>query len=152
MEKEFQKQVDLFDKLISEIARIFGMKEIEKLVDVDLNFPQLQVLEQIYVLKEPMMSQLGKVTGIQLSTLTRIVDKLVQKKFVTRKFDPSDRRVIRVNLTPYGNEIVKKIEETKREKIKSVLKKFSSFEREKFLQMLQLLHQRVYGEGERGKK
>jgi len=128
------------------------MKEMEKVVDVDLNFHQLEVLRQIYLLKEPMMSQLGEACGIQLSTLTRIVDKLVQKNFVTRKFDPSDRRVIRVTLTPYGDEVVRKVEKTKKEKIMSVLKYFSHSEREKFLQMLQVLHQRICNEEKRGKR
>ena len=152
MEDEIQRQADLLDRLMSDIARIFGMKEMEKVVDVDLNFHQLEVLRQIYLLKEPMMSQLGEVCGIQLSTLTRIVDKLVQKNFVTRKFDPSDRRVIRVTLTPYGDEVVRKVEKTKKEKIMSVLKYFSHSEREKFLQMLQVLHQRVCNEEKRGKR
>lgn len=152
MEDEIQRQADLLDRLMSDIARIFGMKEMEKVVDVDLNFHQLEVLRQIYLLKEPMMSQLGEVCGIQLSTLTRIVDKLVQKNFVTRKFDPSDRRVIRVTLTPYGDEVVRKVEKTKKEKIMSVLKYFSHSEREKFLQMLQVLHQRICNEEKRGKR
>ena len=152
MEDEIQRQADLLDRLMSDIARIFGMKEMEKVVDVDLNFHQLEVLRQIYLLKEPMMSQLGEACGIQLSTLTRIVDKLVQKNFVTRKFDPSDRRVIRVTLTPYGDEVVRKVEKTKKEKIVSVLKYFSHSEREKFLQMLQVLHQRICNEEKRGKR
>ena len=152
MEDEIQRQADLLDRLMSDIAGIFGMKETEKVVDVDLNFHQLEVLRQIYLLKEPMMSQLGEVCGIQLSTLTRIVDKLVQKNFVTRKFDPSDRRVIRVTLTPYGDEVVRKVEKTKKEKIMSVLKYFSHSEREKFLQMLQVLHQRICNEEKRGKR
>jgi len=152
MEDEIQRQADLLDRLMSDIARIFGMKEMEKVVDVDLNFHQLEVLRQIYLLKEPMMSQLGEACGIQLSTLTRIVDKLVQKNFVTRKFDPSDRRVIRVTLTPYGDEVVRKVEKTKKEKIMSVLKYFSHSEREKFLQMLQVLHQRICNEEKRGKR
>jgi len=152
MEDEIQRQADLLDRLMSDIAGIFGMKETEKVVDVDLNFHQLEVLRQIYLLKEPMMSQLGEACGIQLSTLTRIVDKLVQKNFVTRKFDPSDRRVIRVTLTPYGDEVVRKVEKTKKEKIMSVLKYFSHSEREKFLQMLQVLHQRICNEEKRGKR
>ncbi|MCD6407155.1 MarR family transcriptional regulator, partial [Candidatus Aerophobetes bacterium] len=152
MEDEIQRQADLLDRLMSDIARIFGMKEMEKVVDVDLNFHQLEVLRQIYLFKEPMMSQLGEACGIQLSTLTRIVDKLVQKNFVTRKFDPSDRRVIRVTLTPYGDEVVRKVEKTKKEKIMSVLRYFSHSEREKFLQMLQVLHQRICNEEKRGKR
>lgn len=152
MEDEIQRQADLLDRLMSDIARIFGMKEMEKVVDVDLNFHQLEVLRQIYLLKEPMMSQLGEACGVQLSTLTRIVDKLVEKNLVTRKFDPSDRRIIRVTLTPYGDEVVRKIERTKKEKIMSVLRYFSQTERKKFLQILQVLHQRICNEEKRGKQ
>ncbi len=152
MEDEIQKQAELLDRLMSDITRIFGMKETGKVIDVDLNFHQLEVLRQIYLLKEPMMSQLGEACGVQLSTLTRIVDKLVEKNLVTRKFDPSDRRIIRVTLTPYGDEVVRKIERTKKEKIMSVLRYFNQTERKKFLQILQVLHQRICNEEKRGKQ
>lgn len=43
------------------------------------------------------------------SRLTRIIDGLVGKKMMTRDFDSSDRRSIRVSLTAKGKEVTKKL-------------------------------------------
>lgn len=45
------------------------------------------------------MSQLSKDTGLPMSTVTGIVDKLVAEGSATRKRDESDRRIINVELT-----------------------------------------------------
>lgn len=144
--EEIQQQVTVFNELISDLIRIFGMKEIEETLHIDINFAQTQILQQVYIMKEPMMSELGAATATQLSTLTRIVDKLVQKGFVVRKADPSDRRVVRVSLTSRGEEIIKKLEETKRKKIASILERLTYEERRKILEVLQIFHQRVLKE------
>lgn len=43
------------------------------------------------------------------SRLTRIIDGLVKKRFVTRHIDPDDRRIINVRLTKQGEAIAKKV-------------------------------------------
>ncbi|MCB2204760.1 MarR family transcriptional regulator [bacterium] len=43
------------------------------------------------------------------SRLTRIIDGLVKKRFVTRHIDPEDRRIINVRLTKQGEIIARKV-------------------------------------------
>jgi DNA-binding MarR family transcriptional regulator len=43
------------------------------------------------------------------SRLTRIIDGLVKKRFVTRHIDPDDRRIINVRLTKQGESVAKKV-------------------------------------------
>jgi MarR family 2-MHQ and catechol resistance regulon transcriptional repressor len=43
------------------------------------------------------------------SRLTRIIDGLVKKRFVTRHIDPNDRRIINVRLTKQGEAVSKKV-------------------------------------------
>jgi MarR family transcriptional regulator, 2-MHQ and catechol-resistance regulon repressor len=43
------------------------------------------------------------------SRLTRIIDGLVKKRFVTRHIDPHDRRIINVRLTKQGETVAKKV-------------------------------------------
>ena len=43
------------------------------------------------------------------SRLTRIIDGLVKKRFVTRHIDPQDRRIINVRLTKQGEVIARKV-------------------------------------------
>jgi len=145
-EEEIEQQASILDRLIPDLAKALGTRDIEGVVDIDINFAHVPVLRQIYILKEPTMSQLGKAVGIQLSTLTRMVDKLVQREFVVRKADPSDRRVVRVSVTSRGAEVVEKFEEARRKKIVLILRRLTSHERKQVLQMVQVLHQGIYNE------
>ena len=43
------------------------------------------------------------------SRLTRIIDGLVKKRYVTRHIDPQDRRIINVRLTRQGETIARKV-------------------------------------------
>lgn len=43
------------------------------------------------------------------SRLTRIIDGLVKKRFVTRHIDPNDRRIINVRLTKQGENVARKV-------------------------------------------
>jgi DNA-binding MarR family transcriptional regulator len=49
-----------------------------------------------------MPSTLGKYTGMEKSSLTRMVDDLEKKGVVFRKTDPGDRRKVLVSLTEKG--------------------------------------------------
>jgi DNA-binding MarR family transcriptional regulator len=52
----------------------------------------------------PTMSELSAKLNVPFSTATRVVDWLVQGNFVERLPDPGDRRIIRVRMTPTGQE------------------------------------------------
>ncbi len=53
---------------------------------------------------EIMPSTIGKYTGMEKSSLTRMVDDLEKKGMVFRKTDPEDRRKVLVSLTEKGLE------------------------------------------------
>jgi len=51
------------------------------------------------------MNELSKAMGVDNSTMTRMVDQLVDKALVCRKLDEKDRRQVRIGLTAQGQEI-----------------------------------------------
>ena len=51
------------------------------------------------------MNELSEAMGLANSTTTRIVDQLVRKGLVRRKTDAADRRVVKVALTPKGQDL-----------------------------------------------
>ncbi len=51
------------------------------------------------------MNGLSEAMGLANSTMTRMVDQLVQKDLVRRQADQADRRVVRVGLTNQGREV-----------------------------------------------
>lgn len=83
---------------------IFGsyVKRHHQSADLDMTLGQLECLRAINQLGAPSMSELSRQLHLQPSTLTGLVDGLVQRGRVVRREDPSDRRVVRVELTDHG--------------------------------------------------
>ncbi len=56
------------------------------------------------------MTELAKELGAPLSTMTSLTKRLVQKGFIERKKSPEDQRMILVELTARGRELVMRIQ------------------------------------------
>lgn len=86
------------------LERVFGPRSgrRHRPADLELTLGQLDCLHAISRLGAPSMSDLSHELGLQPSTLTGIVDKLVAAGKVERQDDPDDRRVVRVVLTAQG--------------------------------------------------
>jgi len=57
------------------------------------------------------MSELSEELGAPFSTMTSITKRLVQKRFIERRKSPHDQRIILVQLTTHGHELVVRIRE-----------------------------------------
>jgi MarR family transcriptional regulator, organic hydroperoxide resistance regulator len=89
---------DALDNLIFE--QTFQKKIIGKFKELSKNQPM--VIKIIGMEGEIMPSTIGKYTGMEKSSLTRMVDDLEKKGMVFRKTDPEDRRKVLVSLTDKG--------------------------------------------------
>ncbi len=79
----------------------------EDLEKFDLTPPQFYVLATIGYAGELPFGEIGAKMMVTVSNLTGIVDRLEEKKFVMRKRDDNDRRVVRVVLTDKGAKLYK---------------------------------------------
>ena len=73
----------------------------------DLSVKELHVLEAVGDLTagaRNTMTQIADALSIRVSSLTTAVNTLVRKGYLERGGEPGDRRVIRVRLTPKGEE------------------------------------------------
>ena len=89
---------DALDNLI--FKQTFQKKIIGKFKELSKNQPM--VIKIIGMEGEIMPSTIGKYTGMEKSSLTRMVDDLEKKGMVFRKTDPEDRRKVLVSLTDRG--------------------------------------------------
>ncbi|GAH66899.1 unnamed protein product, partial [marine sediment metagenome] len=119
--------------------------EPQEVLHMDISLPEIFVLGQLSSNEKPTMSELGRSISMDLSTLTRTVDKLVKKEFVARKRDPEDRRMVRVALTAKGRRIISRFEEARKKHIESILRQMTSPERRDLLHIFKTLHARIYG-------
>ncbi len=89
---------DALDNIIFE--QTFQKKIAGKFKELSKNQPM--VIKIIGIQGEIMPSTLGEYTGMDKSSLTRMVDDLEKKGIVFRKTDPEDRRKVLVSLTEKG--------------------------------------------------
>jgi len=82
------------------------------------------------------MSDIAENLRVPVSTLTTIVDKLVDRKFLIRVHSDEDRRVVNVALTNKGKNSHKVFLKRKDVMAQKLLSTFNEAEQEKFIQYL----------------
>ncbi|MFQ5835578.1 MAG: MarR family winged helix-turn-helix transcriptional regulator [bacterium] len=148
MGEKIKEYVNQMIALLPDLTKAFRTDEPQEVLHMDISFPEICVLRQLSSNEEPTMSELGRSISMDLSTLTRTVDKLVEKEFVVRKPDPEDRRMVRVATTTEGRKIISRFEEQRKKKIESILRQMTSQERRDLLNIFKTLHARIYGKAE----
>lgn len=115
-------------------------KEIVKrykpfLQEIDLTYTQYITMMVLWEHKEMNVKELGSYLFLDSGTLTPVLKKLEQKKYITRKRDEKDERVLNVAITSLGEEL--------REKALDIPSKISScvtLKQEDALELFSILH------------
>ncbi len=71
-------------------------------LDVNVSMPQAKTLYLVAAAGELHMSELVARLGVSLSTVSGLVDRLVDAGWAVRRDDPADRRQVMVAVTPAG--------------------------------------------------
>lgn len=143
-EDDIERYAERLIFILPDISKAFRMQHPGKFFNIDISISELSVLHYLFFKTKPSMSEMGKDLSVDLSTLTRIVDKLVKKNLIVRKPDLEDRRIVRVAMSRKGRAIGEKFKQEHKEKVKSILKQMMPEERNTFLNLLETIHTRIY--------
>jgi DNA-binding MarR family transcriptional regulator len=80
-------------------------------LEVAISMPQAKTLYLIAAAGELHMSELVARLGVSLSTVSGLVDRLVDAGWVVRRDDPADRRQVMVAITPDGADFLDRFRE-----------------------------------------
>jgi DNA-binding MarR family transcriptional regulator len=97
-------------------------------VDGTVTLPQfraLVVLDQA----DRTVGDLARELRVQPSTATRLCDRLVAKRLVTRTTDPGNRREVRIRLSAAGQRIVREATDRRRREIGSIMERVPARQR-----------------------
>ena len=94
--------VTAIDDLLREISRGYLKPSHAALKDLDATIGQIHCARTVGRLGNPTMSELADALRLHPSTVTPLVNALVERGLVERRDDPDDRRVVRVALTEKG--------------------------------------------------
>lgn len=122
--------IDERDKLISrigevqrELSRVFVQDRSMPLLASNLTMRQLKVVVILATIGSAAGQDLAHHLGVGLGTVTGLVDRLIAHGLVTRREDPHDRRVRRVELTPRGIELTEEISDAGLNGLRRVLER-----------------------------
>lgn len=94
------------------------------------------ILYNLFIHKELSMKDLSQVTGKDKSTVTALVNKLLDLGYVTRKRDPEDQRSFCVSLTPKGEAMEKVFFQISEDLMATMYKGISEEERRQLVAIL----------------
>lgn len=90
-------------------------------LEIAVTMPQAKLLYLLGASGELHMSELVHRLGVSLSTISGLVDKVVDHGLATRREDPADRRQVLVGLTPAGSEFIDRFRELNARQMRELL-------------------------------
>lgn len=96
-------------------AEFLLRSRLQHVLDVeDLTFEHWQVLAALLEQSGLRMTDLAELAVLPPATLTRHVDRLVERAIVIRRIDPDDRRRVAVALSRAGEAVARRVREVER--------------------------------------
>lgn len=127
---------DQINEIAPAIMRDLAKRQVCELFKGRITLPQLLVLDFLDAKGASKMKDLALFMNVSTAAVTGIVERLVRDNYVSRSYDPKDRRIIRVNLTNKGSELFKKINRERRQIIVEIFSKISEADRQNYLRIL----------------
>ncbi|HEX7063764.1 MAG TPA: MarR family transcriptional regulator [Bacillales bacterium] len=104
-----------------------------------LNPTEFGVLELLFHKGDQPIQQIGEKILLSSGSMTYVIDKLEEKKFLRRKPCPNDRRITYAAITAKGNELMEEIFPKHREAVRSMFSGLNPGEQETMIELLKKL-------------
>ncbi len=98
------------DPILFNALRAIYKFQQSKMTAFGLDYEDIYLLQLLRNHTPQRMGEIADEMGIPISTATRVVDRLEEKKLLSRKKDPRDKRNILVTLEQKGKDVVTKVE------------------------------------------
>ena len=119
-----------------------------RLVQSQVSMSQLHVLWLLQHQGAMTMSRLAELLGVSLSNATGIIDRMETNGLIERVRVPDDRRLVLVQPAAGGRKALMETESTKRDSMRSVIRRLSPAERPVVLEALRSLRRALSAEVE----
>lgn len=102
-----------------------------------LDKKELSILEFVGNGHDIIMRDIADFLKVSVSTVTGIVDKLVNKELVVRHYSQEDRRIINITLSAKGDEMFKLYKDEKRKMGSAMLSALDEPEQDKLIELFE---------------
>jgi DNA-binding MarR family transcriptional regulator len=136
-EPELEEKDHLVDAVLGASRALVAVaaRSLAGLAD-DVTLPQYRVLVELAARGPQRVLDLAVVLGVDASTASRMCERLVRKGLVHRRRLSTDRRSVRVSLTPAGRQLVEDVTRRRREEIALILSRLPKANRRAVLSAL----------------
>lgn len=130
-----QTVVDEYDLIVRQLTPTRSAGIFESSVTM----AQLKVLMLLGAKRETRMSELATSLHLSLSTVSGLVEKLVEHDLAARRTDDVDRRQVLVSLSPQGGAFLDRFQELGKETLRALLERLSADEVESVAEAMNVL-------------
>lgn len=127
------------ENLLRKIVSMMGKKLRDSLNKYDLTPPQFHALIHTRNNRGVTIGELCDHMFLACSTVSGLVDRIEEKGWIRRIRDQKDRRIVRLELTRAGEQLLEEILESRRATLVESLKTISDFEQQELARYLNLL-------------
>lgn len=136
-------------EVIFSLSRYMREKSGMKSEMAHMSMVQIQTLIFLAKSKASPMKDIAEYLHVELSSATSLIDRLVEMKFVSRKQDKKDKRLVVISLTKNGKDMLQKVKKQKITRIHMLLNVLSDEEKMQLLTILQKLKIHMEGKNEK---
>ena len=114
----------LLDQVIADFESLMkrlAVSHAPGFLEIDVTMPQAKLLYLLGALGDIRMSELVARLGVSLSTVSGLVDRVVDHGLATRREDAKDRRHVVVGLTPAGADFIDHFRELSSRQMRELL-------------------------------
>jgi DNA-binding MarR family transcriptional regulator len=97
------------ESLLRDISYWIKKKGRDALSSVRITLPQFQVLQLVYFGEAVNVKDLTRLTGLAASTVSEMVDRLVELTYITKTQNEVDKRQVILKCTKQGASIIRKV-------------------------------------------
>lgn len=97
-----------------------------------LTMPQLRCLQRI-ARGDSLTTHLARAMGVAVPTMTSMIDGLSDRGLVERQPDPTDRRQVRIVMTPTGHEVLTRYQAIMHDRIHELLGHLNAAQKKRML-------------------
>lgn len=119
-------------------------KPFKKLLDEGVSLEMYYCIRILQWHGSLTMSELANIVKMPKQQMTKMVNRLVEQEFAKRIYDPSDRRIIKIELTENAQKYIDRFLTQDAECFQKLLEKMSETDRSDFMQAISTLTRILY--------
>jgi DNA-binding MarR family transcriptional regulator len=121
---EIDDTLDVFERFM----QLVSVGHAPDVVELSMSMAQMKVLYLLGARRELHMSELVAMLGVSTSTVSGLVDRLVEAGHANRRDDPVDRRHVVVGITAAGSEVLDRFRQLGQRQMRSLLEDLDATE------------------------